>query len=243
MPATADERPVASPAPREASTVVLLRPGPADGHEIFMVRRSALSPFMPSTLVFPGGRVDPQDGAPDGPGDGRFARAARRECLEETGVDLGGVTLHWFDTWITPSAEPRRYEARFFAAFLASGAGGHARADGHETHDGRWATAAAHLRNWAADDCDLPPPTLATLLRLRDLEATDPSLQPAEWVPDDPASPILPKLVDEGAPTIVMPHDPAYADLPGAGAPAPMRVHPHPRRFVRDRRRWMPWPP
>ncbi len=48
--------------PRPAATVVVLRDGPV-GPEIFMVERSGKSAFMPHAHVFPGGRVDPEDGA------------------------------------------------------------------------------------------------------------------------------------------------------------------------------------
>jgi hypothetical protein len=45
--------------PRPAATVVLLREAPGGEPEVFMLRRSAKSPFMPDALVFPGGAVDP----------------------------------------------------------------------------------------------------------------------------------------------------------------------------------------
>ena len=73
--------------PRHASTVVLALPSPGGDHaEIYMVVRSANSPFMPATLVFPGGGLDPDDGPPDD--DESWDRAARRETAEETGVHL-----------------------------------------------------------------------------------------------------------------------------------------------------------
>ncbi len=46
--------------PRPAATVVVLRDSPR-GPEIFMVKRSGKSGFMPNAHVFPGGRVDPED--------------------------------------------------------------------------------------------------------------------------------------------------------------------------------------
>jgi 8-oxo-dGTP pyrophosphatase MutT (NUDIX family) len=46
-----------------AATVILARPAPARGFEIYMTRRSARSPFAPDAFVFPGGVVDSaQDG-------------------------------------------------------------------------------------------------------------------------------------------------------------------------------------
>ncbi|MCR9164204.1 MAG: NUDIX hydrolase [Nannocystaceae bacterium] len=229
----ADAQPAAL---RHASTVVVARPTPGgDDAEIFMVIRSAKSPFMPSTLVFPGGRLDPEDGDPAD--DASWDRAARRETAEETGVDLRADIL-WFDTWLTPSAESRRrYLTRFYWACIERDAGEGAQADGHETHEGRWATAAAHLERWKAEEIDLPPPTLATLLRLAplglDAGATLRTL--------NPRGVILPKVAasTDGI-QIVMPHDRGYADLPGEAAPAPARAHDLPFRFTRLERVWTP---
>ena len=53
----------AASAPRPAATVIALAD---DAHgsapSLLMVRRSARSPFMPDALVFPGGRVEAEDG-------------------------------------------------------------------------------------------------------------------------------------------------------------------------------------
>jgi 8-oxo-dGTP pyrophosphatase MutT (NUDIX family) len=190
---------------------------------------------MPSSLVFPGGRLDELDG--DAGGDAAFEAAARRECLEEASLDLAGVPLLWFDTWCTPSAETRRYFTRFYLAMLPEGGGNLARTDEHETHEGRWATAAAHLEAWDREEVDLPPPTLCTLLRLRD--AGHAGL--ASLADGDLAAPILPKVVaEDGAIVIVMPHDPRYAAADGEGADVPARVHALPRRFMLRGKRWMP---
>ena len=229
--------PASPPSPRNASTVVVTRPSAGTDREleVYMVRRSAKSPFMPSTLVFPGGRLDDEDGSPDD--DRAWERAARRECGEEASLDPG-EDLVWFDTWLTPSAEPRRrYLARFFWAALRPGDGEDAHADGFETHDGRWARVSAHIEAWDKGEVDLPPPTLCTLLRLAELGAG----AIANLRDVDPSGAILPKFVlQDGEPIIVMPHDPQYASLPGESMPAPARVASLPRRFVRDERVWRP---
>lgn len=221
--------------PRAAATVIVARRTEGDAFEVFMVRRSAKSPFMPSTLVFPGGRLDPEDGDPTA--DAAWERAARRECLEEAGLQELGPLL-WFDTWLTPSAESRRrYLTRFFLARLRADEGHEAVADGHETHEGRWATVQAHLEQWDRMEIDLPPPTLCTLLRLRALR-WDGLGSLAEI---DPGGVILPKVtLGPRGPIIVMPHDAAYASVPGEALPAPVRVHDLPHRFVRDDRVWRP---
>lgn len=95
--------------PRRASTVMLVRDG-AVGVEVFLLRRVSQMAFAPSTLVFPGGGVDPRDGEPDlpwaGPSPAEWARrlgcpedearmsvaAAVREVFEECGVLLASAT-------------------------------------------------------------------------------------------------------------------------------------------------------
>lgn len=90
--------------PRRAATVVLLRDAPG-GPEAFLVRRRATMAFASGMYAFPGGGVDPRDGAVDssvwaGPDPvawsgllGLPVEAARgvvtaavRETFEETGV-------------------------------------------------------------------------------------------------------------------------------------------------------------
>ena len=83
--------------PRDAATVVLVRPGP----EVLMLARARAMDFAPGAHVFPGGSVDQEDAgipwegpAPAGLGvpDERaraLACAAIRETFEESGVLLG----------------------------------------------------------------------------------------------------------------------------------------------------------
>lgn len=49
---------------RDAATVMLVRDGD-DGLEVFMLRRNLRSDFVGGAYVFPGGAVDPADGAPE----------------------------------------------------------------------------------------------------------------------------------------------------------------------------------
>lgn len=51
-------------APRDAASVLFLRDGDR-GPQVYMVRRHPASPFLPGALVFPGGRVEPADSAPE----------------------------------------------------------------------------------------------------------------------------------------------------------------------------------
>jgi 8-oxo-dGTP pyrophosphatase MutT (NUDIX family) len=100
--------------PRDAATVMVLRPQYADGlpgdaPEVLMLRRPTAMAFAPGAYVFPGGSVDPDDGNPDigwvaGPSPEEFGEllgcpaelaralvcAAVRETFEESGVLLAG---------------------------------------------------------------------------------------------------------------------------------------------------------
>ena len=80
-----------------AATLVIMRPSENGGaDEILMVKRSTTMAFAAGAVVFPGGRVDPDDylvacqhgfGVDDADGAGRVA--ALRETLEETGLAVG----------------------------------------------------------------------------------------------------------------------------------------------------------
>ena len=68
--------------PQPAATVVLLRPG-EDGPEVLLIRRPSTMAFGPDLHVFPGGKVDPEDG--DGSAAARSTRTAG-----EAAAALGG---------------------------------------------------------------------------------------------------------------------------------------------------------
>lgn len=94
-------------APRDASTVILLRDG-TDGLLVYLLRRVLSMKFAPGAYVFPGGAVDPRDGDHavgwSGPSPAEWGRAfgapetlarelvcaAVRETYEESGVLLAG---------------------------------------------------------------------------------------------------------------------------------------------------------
>lgn len=84
-----------------AATLVIMRPSASGGpDEILIVKRSATMAFAAGALVFPGGRVDPDDylvarqhGADLAEADGAARVAALRETLEETGLAVGWSAL------------------------------------------------------------------------------------------------------------------------------------------------------
>ena len=50
--------------PRHAATIMLLRDGHA-GLEVFLIKRHGLSDVLGGAYVFPGGKLDPEDGTLD----------------------------------------------------------------------------------------------------------------------------------------------------------------------------------
>lgn len=98
---------------RPAATVGLLRDG-TEGIEVYVHVRH-LGMAFGGMLAFPGGKVDPADGAD--PAEA-FVRAAIRETLEETGVLLRPGDLVPWAHWITPRFEERRYDTWFYLVAL-----------------------------------------------------------------------------------------------------------------------------
>ena len=105
-----------------------------------MQRRVPTMAFAPSTVVFPGGGVDPADDELDRGTPGLaelaaamgvtvdvaapFAAAAVREVEEESGVRLEVADLRGRAHWVTPAFEPRRYDTWILAAAMPRRPGG-----------------------------------------------------------------------------------------------------------------------
>lgn len=225
--------------PKLAATTILVRDA-ADGLQVLLMRRSGKSGFMGGAYVFPGGKVDPRDaeptswpGAPSpdaiarmcgaavlAPEDAAAARtllvAGAREALEEAGVQLALDALVPWGHWITPSAEPRRFDTWFFVGALAADVV--VRADDHEAVELGWFAPSAALAAAAEGAMFLPPPTLLTLAELAGFTHAEAVLAAARAraLPG-----IMPKLdLTGGRVVIVFPWDSGYAALEGEALPA-----------------------
>ncbi len=84
-----------------ASSVIVVRDA-TEGIEVFMLKRSGRSAFMPKAYVFPGGRVDSVDRSPSArmrvageskPNDPAFLYCAARETFEEAGILLASTAI------------------------------------------------------------------------------------------------------------------------------------------------------
>lgn len=114
--AVADE-----PAARHAVSVIPLRES-RGGIEVFVQHRALTMDFTPGVVVFPGGRVDPED-ATTAYRDGiEVTQAcAVREVREETGAVIDPAQLIPWDRWITPIHYPKRFDVEFFVLPVEGG--------------------------------------------------------------------------------------------------------------------------
>jgi 8-oxo-dGTP pyrophosphatase MutT (NUDIX family) len=141
-----------------AATVVLVRDGD-HGLETLMLRKNAALAFG-GMWVFPGGRVDPEDGE----GEEGARRAAARESLEEADLIVDPDTLVPYAHWVPPPVAPKRFATWFFLAPAPEG--GEVTIDMGEIHEHVWVTPATALARHGAGEIELAPPTWITLNRL-----------------------------------------------------------------------------
>lgn len=88
-------------------------------------------------------------------------RATLLDVLESHGLRLDARDVVYCAHWITPEAEPRRYDTRFFLARLPDGA--EASADAREMSDAVWHTPERALELFHAGRLPMVFPTVATL--------------------------------------------------------------------------------
>ncbi len=210
--------------PRDAASVVMLRDG-ANGLEVLLMRRHTDSAVLGGAYVFPGGKVDAADTAPEmlarldrSPTElharlgepelspeqaAAFFVAAAREAAEESGLLLlqrgdAEIALHSADActrlrageplaallaahgarldtdalapwsrWITPrrpSVMNKRFDTRFFLA--AAPPAQQTQIDDFEVTEARWLTPRTAIAQYQANQIDLAPPQIISLLHL-----------------------------------------------------------------------------
>lgn len=98
----------------------------------------------------------------------RSGSASFLDILEKGDLVASGSALALFSHWVTPPAEPRRYDTYFFMAIAPPKQD--ASADRSETHDGRWISAREALEEHRRGKLTLVYPTIKHLERLLDCE-------------------------------------------------------------------------
>ncbi len=149
--------------------------------------------------------------------------AARKKPMKETllerGLKVDLAALHPLARWITPTAEARRYDARFFLAVAPDGQpGAH---DESETMASFWESPAKVLQRFDAGEVQLAPPTHRTLEILANAHTIAGAIEAARKACLDPICPKLVQHEDESgqALALVLPgdrdHDVREARVPG----------------------------
>jgi 8-oxo-dGTP pyrophosphatase MutT (NUDIX family) len=164
------------------------------------------------------------------------ARLAKKETslgalLAARGARLDLAALRPLARWVTPVAESRRFDARFFL-FAASAAlrGAH---DDHETTASFWAAPAEVLRRFDAGELQLAPPTHRTLEVLASARDTAHALAIADAACLEPICPRLVVQEDERGSTmaLALPGDPDH-EVREARSPGASRYVLRGERFV-----------
>ena len=143
---------------RPAATLVVLRPAHGTrggGFEVLLTRRPDSMRFGPGMWVFPGGRVEPEEGPRE---------AAVRETAEETGIEVPPDALVPMSRWVTPFGLPARFDARFFAVIVPAGTEVTRGSD--EVAESAWLQPTAALEGMAAGRLAMWQPTVVTLQQL-----------------------------------------------------------------------------
>lgn len=164
-----------------AATVVLVRDG-ADGIEVLLIQRNMGTSFG-GMWAFPGGVIEESDIPTGHQTDALHAarRAAVREALEEVALEIDEDSLVFWSHWLPPdmSAAPKRFSTWFF---LAPAVAAHevVGVDGTEVDDHRWITAADALAAQQANQVNLAPPTMLTLVQLSQFETVEAAIAAAD---------------------------------------------------------------
>ena len=140
-----------------AATVVIVRDS-ALGPEVLMIERPDRGSFA-GAWVFPGGKIEPDDGDPAEEA-ATALRAGTRETWEETGVRLDADALVPLSCWDPPPGTPHRIRTWFF---LAPDPGGRLVPAPDEVIAAEWVRPADMLARHGRGQITLYPPTWITL--------------------------------------------------------------------------------
>jgi len=154
-----------------AATVVLLRDGP-EGLETLMLHKNSKIAFG-GMWVFPGGRIEADDGPADAAPEAKARFAAVREAEEEAALVVNPDDLVWFSHWTPPLLGSKRFITWFFAAPAPDEA---VVIDHGEIADSRWLYPGEALALQKEGKIEVVPPTYVTLHYLSQYPDVDTAL-------------------------------------------------------------------
>ncbi len=130
-----------------------------------------------------------------------------RRKVSDEGWVLSFSNLFPWSHWITPEVMPKRFDTRFFIAFMPEGQA--CAPDNRETIHGLWVSPGKGLQENSQGRIPLSPPTLITLhelLKFESLNSLRQEIQSRSW--GDPRQPI--QIGFNQGVVIVQPWDPHY---------------------------------
>lgn len=159
------------PEPRPAVSVIPIRERGGE-LEVFVQHRALTMDFAPGAVVFPGGRVDPEDATTAYCSGIAVAQAcAVREVREETGASIDPGALIPWDRWITPIRYPRRFDVEFFMLPVEGGEE-FTHLTGEATHS-EWVGVERLVRDVESGAASMVPPTRTIIDELSALGSLD----------------------------------------------------------------------
>jgi len=146
-----------------AATVVLIRDS-SNGIEVLMLKKDSKISFG-GMWVFPGGKIDAEDGNNLEGADIAARYAAAREAKEEAGLTLDIDSFQYFSHWSPPPAPTKRFATWFFAA-NANDSKQEVKIDQGEIKNHAWVTPDIALADHADGKMEFVVPTWVTLYHL-----------------------------------------------------------------------------
>ncbi|MEE9372160.1 MAG: NUDIX hydrolase [Saprospiraceae bacterium] len=147
-----------------AATVVCTRQNEMNQLEILLLRRNKNLKFASGFWVFPGGKIEPEDGDEGVINTISAKAAAIREAEEEANLNLRDSELIHFMNWTTPSPSVKRFNTWFFIIELFGGCD-EVIIDNSEIKEYIWLTPKEAIFSFGKKNIKLLPPTFLTLVR------------------------------------------------------------------------------
>lgn len=212
---------------KPAATVVLLRPADI-GFEVLLLQRNKALKFAGSQWVFPGGKMEAEDGINGDDMLHAAKQAAARETQEEAGIELDADGFQFFAHFTTPTTEVKRFATWFLIGAL------HEHQDividDSEIVNYQWLTPEQALQEHRSGKLDMLPPTYWALLQLSEFDDHDTAIKHIATQENQEATPhFMPKMImDKSGLHVLLEYDASYQS--DAIAPTGLR-----HRFVREK--------